>query len=56
MSAFLELSAFNKIDFADDALWQSGLLKEILINYYQVLGLYQDNEVIIKKYIENQQG
>ena len=44
--------AFNKIDFADDALWQSGLLKEILINYYQVLGLYQDNEVIIKKYIE----
>lgn len=43
---------FNKIDFASDALWYSGLLKEILINYYQVLELYQDNEVIIKKCIE----
>ena len=43
---------FTKIDFADDALWQSGLLKEILITYYQVLDLYQDKEVIIKKCID----
>lgn len=43
---------FTKIDFADDALWQSGLLKEILITYYQVLDLYQDKEIITKKSIE----
>ena len=44
--------AFNKIDFADDALWQSGLLKEILNSYYQVLELYQDQNIIAKKCIE----
>ena len=30
--------AFTKIDFANDALWHSGLLKEILSNYYLYLG------------------
>ena len=44
--------AFTKIDFASDALWCSGLLKEILIGYYQVLELFQDKELIAKKSIE----
>ena len=43
---------FTKIDFASENLWNSGLLKEILTNYYQVLDLYQDKEIIIKKSIE----
>lgn len=41
--------AFTKIDFANDALWQSGLLKEILSGYYQVLELYQDKDSIDSK-------
>lgn len=44
--------SFKKIDFANDALWHSGLFKEILSSYYQLLELYQDNEIIIKKCIE----
>ena len=44
--------AFSKIDFAGDALWYSGLLKEILSNYYNVLDLYNDKEVINNKSIE----
>ena len=44
--------AFTKIDFASDALWHSGLLKEILNSYYQVLELYQDQNIIAKKCIE----
>ena len=43
---------FTKIDFASDALWYSGLLKEILNSYYQVLELYQDQNIIAKKCIE----
>lgn len=43
---------FTKIDFASDALWHSGLLKEILNSYYQVLELYQDQNIIAKKCIE----
>lgn len=44
--------AFTKLNFADDALWYSGLLKEILSSYYQMLELYEDKEIIIKKCIE----
>lgn len=43
---------FKKIDFATEALWHSGLLKEILNNYYKVLELYQDNEKITKHSME----
>jgi thiol-disulfide isomerase/thioredoxin len=43
---------FTKIDFASDALWYSGLLKEILNSYYQVLELYQDKDIIANKCIE----
>lgn len=38
--------ALKKIDFANDALWHSGLLKEILSNYYQAAELYEDKEKI----------
>ena len=40
---------FHKIDFASDALWQSGLLIEILNGYYQVLELYKDKDSIDSK-------
>ena len=43
---------FTKIDFANDVLWYSGLLKEIISSYYQMLELYQDKEIITKKSIE----
>lgn len=38
---------FKKIDFSDDNLWYSGLLKEIVNNFYDVLDLYQDKDSII---------
>lgn len=44
--------SFEKLDFSNQALWNSGLLKEIFICYYQVLELYQDKEIIIKKSID----
>ena len=44
--------SFKKIDFASDDLWYSGLLNELLNNYYHVLDLYQDKELITKKSIE----
>lgn len=44
--------AFTKIDFGSDALWHSGLLKEILSGYYQVLDLYQNEDSIAKHSIE----
>ena len=44
--------SFKKIDFASDDLWHSGLVKELLSSYYQVLELYQDKEIITKKCIE----
>lgn len=47
--------AFKKIDFTDEALWNSGLLKDLLNGYYQVLTLFEDKEIIIKKGIEANQ-
>lgn len=44
--------SFKKIDFTSDDLWHSGLVKELLSSYYQVLELYQDKELITKKCIE----
>lgn len=44
--------AFKKFDFESKALWNSGLIKEILSSYYQMLELYQNNEIILKKSIE----
>jgi len=43
---------FKKIDFASNDLWHSGLLKELLSSFYQVLELYQDKELITKRSIE----
>ena len=43
---------FKKIDFASDDLWHSGLVKELLSSYYQVLDLHQDKELIAKKCIQ----
>lgn len=37
---------FKKIDFSNPALWHSGLLKEILTGYYELLGIYNDEKVI----------
>lgn len=34
------------IDFSEDALWYSGLLPELLGNYYYLLDRYKDQEVI----------
>ena len=44
--------ALKKIDFASDELWHSGLVKELLNSYYQVLDLHQDKAIIAKKSIE----
>jgi thiol-disulfide isomerase/thioredoxin len=46
---------FKKIDFTDEVLWNSGLLKDLLNGYYQVLTLFEDKEKIIKKGIEANQ-
>lgn len=44
--------AIKKIDFTNDNLWHSGLLKDILSSYYKALELYQDEELIVQKSIE----
>lgn len=45
-------NGFTKIDFGSDAMWHSGLLKEIIGGYYQVLDLYQNEDSIAKHSIE----
>lgn len=37
---------FKKIDFVNPELWHSGLLKEILTGYYELLGNYNDEKLI----------
>jgi hypothetical protein len=45
-------SGFKKINFSNDALWHSGLLKEILNSFYQLLELYADERTINSHAIE----
>ncbi|PWN57944.1 TlpA family protein disulfide reductase [Chryseobacterium viscerum] len=44
---------FEKIDFTNVALWYSGLLKEILTDYYQLLENYKDEKIITEHCIES---
>jgi thiol-disulfide isomerase/thioredoxin len=43
---------FRKIDFSNEALWHSGLVKEILNSYYQLLKNYGDEALITENSIE----
>ncbi len=43
---------FKKINFASEALWNSGLLKEILNSYYQLLEKYQEKKLITEHTME----
>lgn len=43
---------FKNIDFANTALWHSGLLKEMLTWYYELLGNYNDAKLITAHAIE----
>lgn len=48
----LHKSSFKSIDFNNDALWHSGLLSQILNQYYQLLELYKSEDLISKEAIE----
>lgn len=47
---------FSKINFSSDALWHSGLLKELINSFYQLLELYTDEKIINEYIIEANNG
>ncbi|WP_330444504.1 TlpA family protein disulfide reductase [Flavobacterium sp. C4GT6] len=45
-------SDFKNVDFASDALWHSGLLKDLIESFYELMQVYKNNDSIAEHIIQ----